>query len=303
MLKLANAPCSWGVIENIEGNRGGYAQVLDEMQETGYAGTELGDWGFMPTDPDILRAELVKRSMKLLASWVSVSLIDEANHAANEADAVRTARLLAEVGGPDSIIVLGDSPYAHPLRNQFTGRITPDHGMSEAQWTTFAHGATRIAQAVKNETGLRTVMHHHTGTWIETPAETARLMAMTDPELLGLVFDTGHWRFGSGDAKGHDEIAAIRQFADRIWHVHFKDCDDRLAAQARAEGWDGPTGVGRGIFCELGQGSVDFPGVLATLKEIGYDGWIVVEQDVLPGMGSPKESAARNRAYLQSIGL
>jgi inosose dehydratase len=32
-------------------------------------------------------------------------------------------------------------------------------------------------------------------------------------------------------------------------------------------------------------------------------GWIVVEQDVLPGMGTPKESAQRNREYLKSIGL
>ena len=298
MIKLANAPCSWGVIENIDGERGGYAQVLDEMQQTGYAGTELGDWGFMPTDPDMLRAELAQRQLDLVASWVSVSLIDEANHAKNEADAVRTARLLAEVGGPDCLIVLGDSPYAHPMRNKFTGRIMTEHGMSEAQWAVFAKGANRVAQAVKRETGLRTVMHHHTGTWIETPDETARLMALTDPALLGLVFDTGHWRFGGGD-----ELAGLRRFTDRIWHVHFKDVDDELAAQGRVEGWDGPTGVGKGVFCELGTGAIDFFAVLETLAEIGYEGWIVVEQDVLPGMGSPKESAARNRAYLRSIGL
>ncbi len=298
MIKLANAPCSWGVIENVEGDRGGYARVLDEMQQTGYAGTELGDWGFMPTDPTVLRSELVQRNLQLLASWVSVSLIDEANHAQNEAEAVRTARLLAEVGGPDTIIVLGDSPYTHPIRNKFTGRITAEHGMSEAQWITFAQGATRVAQTVKNETGLRTVMHHHTGTWVETPTETARLMELTDPTLLGLVFDTGHWRFGGGA-----EIAGLRQYADRIWHVHFKDYDETIGGQARAKEWDGPTGVGQGVFCELGTGAIDFPKVLKTLREIDYAGWIVVEQDVLPGMGSPQESAARNRAYLRSIGL
>ena len=299
MIKLANAPCSWGVIENIEGDRGGYAQVLDEMQATGYAGTELGDWGFMPTDPAMLRDELAQRQLQLVGSWVSVSLIDEANHAQNEAEAVRTARLLVEVGGPDNIIVLGDSPYAHPMRNKFTGRITAEQGMTEAQWLTFSQGAIRIAQAVKDETGLRTVMHHHTGTWIETPKETARLMEMTDPEILGLVFDTGHWRFGGGD----DEIAGLRQFADRIWHVHFKDYDEKIGAQARSEALDGPAGVGKGVFCELGTGAIDFSGVLRTLQDIGYEGWIVVEQDVLPGMGSPQESAARNRAYLRSIGL
>ena len=62
-IRVGNAPCSWGVIENVAGERGGYAQVLDEMQETGFSGTELGDWGFMPTDPDALRQELAARNL------------------------------------------------------------------------------------------------------------------------------------------------------------------------------------------------------------------------------------------------
>ena len=103
MISVANAPCSWGVIENIAGDRGGYAAVLDEMHATGFAGTELGDWGFMPTDPAQLRRELRARDLKLLASWVSVYLHDPDRHAQSEAEAVRTARLLAEVGDTPAI--------------------------------------------------------------------------------------------------------------------------------------------------------------------------------------------------------
>ena len=298
MIRVANAPCSWGVIEDVAGDRGDYRRVIDEMQQTGYIGTELGDWGFMPTDPAQLTAELGSRGLSLLASWVSVRLHDANQHEQSAADAIRTAKLLATVGGKENFIVLGNDPYADPIRTKYAGRITPDLGMSDAQWETFAKGANLIAKRVMEATGLRTVFHHHIGTLVETPAETERLMAMTDPAILGLAFDTGHWTF-----EGRHPVTGIRQFKYRILHVHFKDQEPNVARQSREQDWDGLTSVGHGVFCELGKGSVDFPAVLATLREIGYDGWIVVEQDVLPGMGTPKESAARNREYLRGIGL
>lgn len=298
MIRVANAPCSWGVIENVEGDRGGYTKVLNEMQQTGYIGTELGDWGFMPTDPTLLTQELNTRNLKLLASWVSVFLHDKSKHQQSADDAVRTAKLLAAVGGKDNFIVLGNDPYGDPLRSKHSGRITPKMGMDDATWQTFAQGANYVAQRVMDEAGLRTVFHHHIGTLVETPAETQRLLDITNPDILGLVFDTGHWTFGGGDA-----VQGIHKHADRIWHVHFKDHEPNVAQQSRIHEWDGLTSVGHGVFCELGKGSVDFPAVLNALKAINYNGWIVVEQDVLPGMGTPKESAGRNREYLRTIGL
>jgi inosose dehydratase len=298
MFRIANAPCSWGVIEGIDGERGGYVQVIDEMQQTGYAGTELGDWGFMPTDPAFLTQELGSRHLNLLASWVSVFLHDADRHGQSADDAVRTAKLLAAVGGHENMIVLGNDPYGDPIRTKHAGRITANFGMSAGQWQTFARGANYVARRVMDEAGLRTVFHHHIGTWVETPDETRKLLDMTDPAILGLCFDTGHWAFAGGDP-----VQGIHEFTDRIWHVHFKDHEPTVARQSREQDWDGPTSVGHGVFCELGRGDVDFPGVLKALQDIGYTGWIVVEQDVLPGMGTPKGSAQRNREYLRSIGL
>ena len=297
-MQVANAPCSWGIIENIEGERYDYSRVLDEIAASGYAGTELGDWGFMPTDPGELRAELDQRGLKLLGSWVNVNFQDLARHEEGAEACLRTAKLLAAVGGNEALVVLGPDPYTNPMRSLNSGRITPAMSLDDDGWRVFAQGADNAARRVMDETGLRSVLHHHTGTWIETPAETERILDMTDPEIVGLVFDTGHWAFGGGDP-----LAGIRQFADRIWYVHFKDRDPAVHEQSRIHEWDGPQSVGKGIFPELGRGDVDFPGVLRELEKIGYDSWIVVEQDVLPGMGAPLESAKRNREYLRGIGL
>jgi inosose dehydratase len=170
--------------------------------------------------------------------------------------------------------------------------------MIEAQWEVFTQGIEKVALAVKKQTSLRTVFHHHCAGFIETPAEIEMLLSLTDPELIGLCFDTGHYAFGGGDP-----LAAVQKYGGRIWHVHFKDHCPEVAARARANNWNYFRAVQAGIFCELGQGDVDFPAVIDMLHQAGYYGWGVVEQDVLPGMGTPKDSAARNRAYLRKIGL
>ncbi len=297
-IKIANAPCSWGVLEfELEGQAAGFAQVLDEMRATDYQGTELGDWGFMPTDPAALQAELQARNLAMLAAFVPVDLSDPGAHAAGETVALRTARLLAALA-ERPFIVLADENGKNPLRTQNAGRIRPEMDLTEAQWQIFAEGAQRIARAVYDQTGVRTVFHHHCAGFVETPAEIEKLLSLTDPEVFGLCFDAGHYLFGGGDP-----VAGLRKHIERIWHVHFKDCHPAIAARAHAEGWNYFRSVRNGIFCELGQGGVDFPALKAILEEAGYEGWIVVEQDVLPGMGSPKESARRNRAYLASIGF
>lgn len=300
MIRVANAPCSWGVIERTyEGERSyGYARVLDEMHATGFTGTELGDWGFMPTDPAALRQELKNRELTLIASWVTAVLIDRGGHADSATRAVRAARLLAEVAGESPLIVVGDNLFADERRNAIVGRVKPEHSMNEEQWRIFVDGVHHIARRVQEETGLRTVFHPHCSTWIEAPAEIEKLLDLTDPELVGLCLDTGHYRFGGGDP-----VDAVREHADRIWHVHFKDCEPNIAAQARKEGWEYNFAVGKGLFCELGQGDVDFSEILGLLDALNYESWVVIEQDVLPSMGTPKEAAQRNRDYLRSIGV
>lgn len=299
MIKIANAPCSWGALEfELEGKAASFEQVLNEMKECGYAGTELGDWGFMPTDPTALRAEMDKRDFQLLGAFVPVALKNREAHKPGADVAVRTASLMRDAGFPNAFIVLADENGSIPQRTKNAGRVTQDMELTSDEWKVYAEGADYVAREVKEKTGLRTVFHHHCGGYVETPFELDQLMKRTDPSLLGLVLDMGHYTFGGGDP-----LTALKIYRERIWHVHFKDCQNEIATESRAKQFDYFQSVSAGVFCELGKGSVDFPAITAELKAMGYDGWIVVEQDVLPGMGNPKECAKRNREYIQSLGL
>ena len=300
MIRIANAPCSWGVLEfESKAESPGYAQVLDEIAASGYAGTELGDWGFMPTDPMLLRDELARRRLAMLGAFVTTRLAEPATCEASVEAATRTARLLAAVAdGGQPVIVLSDEPTASPERAQSAGRIEPGQGLSEAQWDAAARSVERIARAVRDETGLRTVFHHHAATYVETPGEIAALLERTNPSLVGLCLDSGHATYGGGSPTD-----MLERYGTRVWHVHLKDCEPAVAARARASGWDYQTALRHGVFCELGKGAVGFAALLRGLGAAGYDGWAVVEQDVLPAMGSPLESARRNREFLRRLGL
>ena len=297
-IRIGNAPCSWGVVMGVEGQEAlAWRRVLAEMAETGYAGTELGDWGFMPDDPALLREELSKRSLSMVGAFTPVRLSDAASHEEGLKRALRTARLLAAVGG-EPFIVLADDPGPDSIRRKVAGRVSADHGLDKDGWKATATGAQRIAQAVRDATGLRTVFHHHCATNIETPEETAHLMEMTDSDLVGLCLDTGHWYYGGGDP-----IEALRAYADRAWLVHFKDCDAAIAAPARTEEWDYLTALRNGLFCGLGEGAIDHAAAVDELRSAGYKGWIVVENESPPGRMPAVTTARNDRAYLMGLGL
>ena len=296
---IANAPCSWGALEfDLEGEAAGFEDVLDEMRETGYAGTELGDWGFMPTNPNELRSELTKRNLELLGAFVPVALVDESTHKDGVKKALKVAGLMQEAGYNNAFIVLADDNGTVPERTRNAGRITAGMGLNDAQWKVFGKGADIIAKEVKNKFGLRTVFHHHCAGYVETSQELEKLLEETDPSLVGLCLDMGHLAFGGGDP-----VQILKKHHDRIWHVHFKDYDPKIGEQSRLNQWDYFESVKQGVFCELGKGSVNFRAIVDELQSRNYSGSIVVEQDVLPGMGSPKKCAQNNRDYIKSLGL
>lgn len=295
-IQIANAPVSWGIYEFKDiAPKYPYTRVLDEIVETGYTGLELGPWGYLPTDPDVLRGELDKRHLQLLSSFVPVKLVDPAAHAAGEEQALMVGKLLAALGA--KVIVLADDNGSVPELVAQAGQ-RKGSALSSDQWDTVAAGVNRIARKVNGELGLKIVFHHHCAGYVETPDETRELMKRADQDLVGLCLDTGHWQYAGGDA-----VAAVKEFGERVRYLHLKDCDPNIRQMSIDEKLNYFEATQAGVFCELGQGSVDFPGVMSAMENLGYNGWAIVEQDVLTDdLEAPRRSARRNREYLKKLG-
>ncbi len=269
-----------------------FGSVLDEMVSAGYAGTELGPWDFLPTDPRQLASELSRRNLSLISAFVPIALAQPERHKEGIESALATARLLASCGA--SVLVLADA--MDERRMAIAGAVVEERdGLGDRQWEVAARLLEGIARELK-ALGLRAAFHHHAGTYIETPAEIDRLLSSTDPSLLGLCLDTGHYLYGGGDP-----VELARTHAARIWHLHLKDISGKVLDQVRRDSIGFLDAVSRGVFCELGAGSVDLLGVIRGLQAGGYDGWAVFEQDVDPSQPGvePLKSAARSRQYLR----
>lgn len=300
-LRVGNAPVSWAVYEADRENPP-FSRVLDEIANAGYAGTELGPYGYLPTDAHALSRELSARGLALGSSFVPLALEDESARGRSVASALDVARLLCTQGVEE--IILADDE--HPERAARAGRIPTDGRASwtDAQWRAAVDTLHAVARRLRDELGMRVVVHHHAGTFLETPAEVDRLLAETDPTLVNLLLDTGHAVFG-----GDDPLDVVRRHGKRIRYVHLKDVRSDELCLVREDGLSMSEAWARGVFCPLGQGLVDFPRLVEALRGHGYSGWLIVEQDVVPDAAGrlvpePGQSARQSRAYLRKhVGL
>jgi inosose dehydratase len=293
---FASAPDSWGVLDYPGPSwEQSYEKMLDEMVEAGYTGSELGPYGFFPTDPKILQPQLEKRKLKLLASFVPVKMTDPSVGASVIERIRKVGTLLATLKAP--FLVMADDQS--PERNAYSGRVY-DPGcpkLTAAQWK---HIGKIVADSEKvaNEFGLDLVFHPHVATYVETPEECELFYDATSHTNVGLCLDTGHCVYGHGDS-----VTEAVKYKDKLRFVHIKDCNNAVLEKARANKWTFEEAIEHKVFTTIGDGNIDFPAFFRTLVNNGYSGWSVVEQDVKFGATEvpPKQSIAKSLQYLKGV--
>jgi inosose dehydratase len=298
-IKVASAPISWGIMEHVEFPADyPHNRVLDEIKAAGYSGTELGPYGFLPANSAVLRDELATRMLTLCSAFVDIELGNQDAHADGLAFVTRSAKLISEAGA--RLLVLSDK--ITPERNATSGRRSDANQISwsDAEWKAAAAAIREVIKRCKT-VGLRVAFHHHVGSHVETPEEIDRLFSLFPADELGLCLDTGHYVYGGGDT-----IAFLEKQVSRVWCVHLKDVYDEKSAEARQQRMNFHAAVRHGIFAPLGKGSIDFSRVISLLQRGRFDGWVVVEADVLPGgvgADAPLANAKAGREYLHGIGV
>jgi len=293
MIRVATAPMNWNS-DDLPDLRPKIpiGQVLAEMVEAGYEGTEYGTG--LPADPQALRAVLAPHGLTLASMFCWVSLEDPGRQPAEIAQALGVARTLSAMEVRELILGIRGSAQ----RIALAGRVPRDGSASltGAQWRILADGIHALARACE-PLGVRLAVHPHAGSYVETRPELETLFSVTDGKALGLCVDAGHLVYG-----GADPVAVVETYGPRVWYVHIKDVNPGVLALSTQNGLGFLGALRSYIFCDLGKGCVDVRRFMDALRKVNYSGWMVIEQDTSPK--SPLETALANRRYLrETFGL
>ena len=304
MIAVASAPVSFGAFEvtvGIDPNVPSAISVLDAVQRDGYEGIDLGPVGYLGSKND-LRERLRARGLRLSGGYVAMAFSDPAGVDAGIAELQTMLDMFDAVksldGAPAPKPTLADAGSG--ARRSAPGRAQSDRalGLQPEGWDRLAANL-QVAIGVCRNRGYEPTFHPHAGTYVEAPWEIEELLARSD---VGLCLDTGHLALGGGDP-----LRAIKDWGPRINHIHLKDIRRSVIEAAIHEGAGMMEVWRRGAFCRLGAGDLDIDAILKGVRALDYHGWLVVEQDMIPGPETPPDAAAldqdRNRAYLRARGL
>jgi inosose dehydratase len=266
---------------------------LDEIVLAAYEWTELGPYGYLPTDLSILRAELDKRGLKVSATFAMAALEDPAAWPELERQVLGAGELLAALGAP--FLVLIDDTYS----DLFTGKPIAPSRLDKNAWKRLIDTTHRVADLTIDRFGLKLVFHPHAESHVEYEDQIEALLDQTDPARVYLCLDTGHHAY-----RGGDPVAFFRRHHPRIAYLHLKSVDGQMQKRVKDEHIPFAIAVGRDMFCEPSKGAVDFLAFRDALRDVNYEGWATVEQDMYPApFDKPLPIAQRTRAYLREIGI
>ncbi|MFM9442891.1 TIM barrel protein [Streptomyces acidiscabies] len=292
-LCLGSAPDSWGIWFPEDEHQVPYPRFLDELAEAGYRWLELGPYGYLPTDPRKLTAELDARGLQVSGGTAFGAL--HRPQAWDETLAhVRQVAALTQAAGAHHLVLIPPM-----YRDERTGAFTEPTELTAEQWAGFGKAADRLGRLLLDEYDVHLVIHPHADSHIQTQPEIERLLNESDSRYTNLCLDTGHVAYGGGDS-----VDLIRRFGERVGYVHIKQMDPEVLAQVAAEGLSFGEAVQRGVCVSPPAGVPGPADVVAELAALDAELFVIVEQDLYPCAPEvPLPIAVGTREHLAGCGL
>ncbi|WP_299527574.1 sugar phosphate isomerase/epimerase [uncultured Streptomyces sp.] len=292
-IRIGSAPDSWGVWFPDDPRQVPWERFLDEVAEAGYEWIELGPYGYLPTDPVRLSEETGRRGLKVSAGTVFTGLHHGPEVWERTWSHVSAIAALTRDMGAEHLVVIPSF-----WRDDKTGEVLEDRTLTTAQWRHLTTQTERLAHEVRERYGLRIAVHPHADTHVDGEENVARFLDATDPDLVRLCLDTGHYAYCGGDS-----VKLIETYGERIGYLHLKQVDPEVLAGVIAEEVPFGPAVARGVMCEPPGGVPDLEPVLAAARALDTDLFAIVEQDMYPcDPDAPLPVARRTRQYLRSCG-
>jgi inosose dehydratase len=272
-------------------------QVLAEIAQAGYDGAPASPRSGRSAEET---AELYARhGLKPAPGYLSAAFWEKQQQEQILERARQLARFMRQVGCDELYVAAGGFDVVTPsgqTRRQVAGHVSPEDALPANEYRRFAEVLNRVGEITLEE-GVRSCFHNHVGSLIETREEIDHLFSLVDRDLVFQGPDVGHLAWA-----GVDPVEFCRDYADCIKTLHLKDISPEVLQEGREKNWDYRTFSAAGIFCELGEGFVDFPTIFGILRDAGFQGWVIVETDVTQEP-SALESATISRNYLRRMGI
>lgn len=305
-ITVTTAPCCWGVDDVRNPNLPPWELVFDEVKAAGYGGMELGPYGYVPLDIDLVSEALTRRGLYIVAGTIFNDLVapDNRQNLLRQTDEI--CALITRLPKPPKAAgqrfpapYLTVMDWGHDERDYAAGHSDRAPRLDDRAWAGMMENIRAVSDLAREKYGVRATIHPHAGGYIEFEDEIARLADDIPQEVAGLCLDTGHTWYA-----GMDPVETLRKYADRLDYIHFKDIDKAVFERVMGEHIRFFEACGQGVMCPIGNGCIDYSAIRTLLDELGYEGFITVEQERDPrNAGGSLADVKLSRDYLKSAGF
>lgn len=305
-ITITTAPCCWGVDDVRNPHLPAWERVLDEAEEAGFGGLELGPYGYLPLDLERVSKALDKRHLKVVAGTIFDDLVDPSNRSELLRQTDEICALITKLPTPTThsgqrfaAPYLTVMDWGHDERDYAAGHSDRAPRLDRQAWAGMVENIRAIAELARDRYGVRATLHPHAGGYIEFADELERIVSDIPADLAGLCLDTGHLTYS-----GMDPVETLRRYWQRTDYIHFKDIDPKVFEEVMRERIRFFDACAKGVMCPIGRGSLDYGAIRALLTELGYAGYITIEQERDPrNAGGVLADLAASRDFLTHVGF